>query len=228
MNPLSTSILVVEDDPDVGARLVGLLAAEGHAVRWAQTVASATQLLGQQVPELLLLDLSLPDGDGLALCSQVRAAHPEMVVVVVTARTAEADAVRALDLGADDVVLKPFRSGEMLARLRAHLRRQPVDAHELRVGPLRLDRRARRLWVGPEEVLLRPRELDLLTVLAESAGQAVRREALMDQVWDEHWSGSTKTLDVHVANVRRRLSDAGDRWDRIVTLRGFGYRMDEH
>lgn len=228
MTAFATSILVVEDDRDLGAGLVSLLAAEGHAVRWAQTLAAAGELLDQQAPELLLLDLSLPDGDGLTWCSTVRADHPDVVLVVVTARTAEADAVRALDLGADDVVLKPFRSGEMLARLRAHLRRRElVDAQELRVGPLRLDRRARRLFVGTCEVLLRPRELDLVTVLAESAGEAVRREALMDQVWDEHWSGSTKTLDVHVANVRRRLSDAGDRWDRIVTLRGFGYRMEQ-
>ena len=222
-----TQILVVEDDPGVGASLVALLAAEGHSVRWGQTCEAAMRLLEERTPELLLLDLTLPDGDGLQVCHSVRALHPEVVIVVVTARTDEADAVRALDVGADDVVLKPFRSSEMLARLRAHLRRRELTATpELRIGPLRLDLRSRRVWVEQVEVLLRPREMDLLTVLAESAGQAVRREALMDQVWDENWSGSTKTLDVHVANVRRRLSDAGDRWDRIVTLRGFGYRMD--
>lgn len=228
MSAGGAQILVVEDDRDVGASLVTLLAAEGHAVRWAQTLADATRLLADDVPELMLLDLTLPDGDGLTLCGVVNAQHPETVVVVVTARTEEAAAVRALDLGADDVVLKPFRPSEMLARLRAHVRRRELtDTGELRVGPLRLDLRSRRAWVGPAEVLLRPREMDLVTVLAESAGQAVRRESLMDQVWDEHWSGSTKTLDVHVANVRRKLSDAGDRWDRIVTLRGFGYRMDD-
>ena len=227
MSDAGAQILVVEDDPSVGANLVALLAADGHSVRWAQSVAAAMRLLDEQPPELLLLDLGLPDGDGLEVCVAVRQRHPDVVVLVVTARTAEADAVRALDLGADDVVLKPFRSSEMLARLRAHLRRRELSGTpELRIGPVRLDLRARRVWVEDCEVLLRPREMELLTVLAESAGQAVRREALMDQVWDEHWSGSTKTLDVHVANLRRRLSDAGDRWDRIVTLRGYGYRMD--
>jgi DNA-binding response OmpR family regulator len=218
---------VVEDDSSLGAGLVAVLAAEGHEVRWARTSADARRLLGEAVPDLVLLDLGLPDGDGLALCLEIREQRLAVTVVVVTARTDESDAVRALDGGADDFVLKPFRPVELLARLRAHLRRRDVTGdEEVRGGPVRLDQRSRRAWVADMEITLRPKEHELLTVLVTSAGEAVRREQLMDQVWDENWSGSTKTLDVHVANVRRKLADAGDRWDRITTLRGFGYRFE--
>jgi DNA-binding response OmpR family regulator len=219
--------VVVEDDESVGAGLVGVLAADGYEVRWARTAADTRRLLAEAVPDLVLLDLGLPDGDGLALCGEIREIPVEVVIVVVTARTEEADAVRALDGGADDFVVKPFRPVELLARLRAHLRRLgEVGPPELRAGPVRLDQRSRRAWVGESEIVLRPKEHELLAVLVAGAGEAVRRETLMDQVWDEHWSGSTKTLDVHVANVRRKLADAGDRWDRIATLRGYGYRFE--
>jgi DNA-binding response OmpR family regulator len=224
---LSPRVVVVEDDESVGAGLVGVLAADGHEVRWARTGEEAVRLLGDGVPDLVLLDLGLPDTEGLDLCARIRCRYAETVVVVVTARTDEADAVRALDGGADDFVTKPFRPVERLARLRAHLRRRgETGPPELRAGPVRLDQRSRRAWVGDLEITLRPKEHELLAVLMAGAGEAVRREHLMDQVWDEHWSGSTKTLDVHVANVRRKLADAGDRWDRIATLRGYGYRFE--
>jgi DNA-binding response OmpR family regulator len=226
--PLTTSrIVVVEDDVSLGAGLVAVLAAEGHDVRWAQTAADARRLFSESVPDLVLLDVGLPDEDGLTLCRELREQGLQVTVVVLTARTDEGDAVRALDGGADDFVMKPFRPEELLARLRAHLRRREVIGEpQLRAGPVRLDQRSRRAWVADTEIMLRPKEHELLTVLVTSAGQAVRREHLMDQVWDENWSGSTKTLDVHVANVRRKLADAGDRWDRIATLRGFGYRFE--
>lgn len=229
MSPTSPArILVVEDDGSVGAGLVAVLAAEGYEVRWAQTVADArAALMSDAGPDLVLLDLGLPDGDGMSLCEEIRSQRLHVTIVVVTAQTDESDAVRALDGGADDFVVKPVRPVELLARLRAHLRRQDIVGDpELRVGPIRLDQRSRRAWVGEVEVVLRPKEHELLTLLVTSAGEAVRREALMDQVWDENWSGSTKTLDVHIANVRRKLADAGDRWDRIATLRGFGYRFE--
>lgn len=219
-------VLVVEDDVAVGSGLVGVLAADGYEVTWAQTGASARRLLEQGAPDLLLLDLGLPDEDGLTLCRDVHALHAGVVVVVVTARTSEVDAVRALDDGADDVVTKPVRPVELTARLRAHLRRrEDPGTPELRVGPVRLDGRSRRAWVGSTELLLRVKEHELLTLLMASAGTAVSRETIMREVWDEHWHGSTKTLDVHVANVRRKLADAGDHWERITTLRGFGYRF---
>jgi DNA-binding response OmpR family regulator len=220
-------VLVVEDDAGVGAGLVGVLAADGHEVRWARTGAEARHKLADAVPDLVLLDLGLPDSDGLDLCADIRERDADVVVVVVTARTGEADAVRALDGGGDDFVTKPLRPVELLARLRAHLRRRgDAGPPELHAGPVRLDQRARRAWVGDVELELRPKEHELLAVLVAGAGRAVRREHLMEQVWDEYWSGSTKTLDVHVANLRRKLADAGDRWDRIATLRGFGYRFE--
>ena len=220
-------MLVVEDDPTVGAGLAGVLAGEGHEVRWAQTGADARRLLADSVPDLVLLDLGLPDVDGLDVCREIREMHPSVVVVVVTSRAEEGDVVRALDGGADDYVVKPFSSVELLARLRAHLRRrETVGPGEIRSGRVSLDQRARRAWVGDQELSLRPKEHELLAVLVESAGEAVRREELMDRVWDENWSGPTKTLDVHVANLRRKLADVGDRWDRIATLRGYGYRFE--
>jgi DNA-binding response OmpR family regulator len=227
MPPTTSRIVVVEDDVSLGAGLVAVLAAEGHEVRWAQTAADARRLFSESVPDLILLDVGLPDEDGLTLCRELRDQGLQVTVVVLTARTDEGDAVRALDGGADDFVMKPFRPEELLARLRAHLRRQEfIGEPQLRAGPVRLDQRSRRAWVDDTEIMLRPKEHELLTVLVTSAGEAVRRESLMDQVWDENWSGSTKTLDVHVANVRRKLADAGDRWDRIATLRGFGYRFE--
>lgn len=227
MSLVHTRILVVEDDVDLGGGLIGVLAGAGHEVRWAQTAERAHRLLAEAPADLVLLDLGLPDADGLEVCRDIREQQAGIVIVVVTARTDEADAVRALDGGADDFVLKPFRPTELLARLRAHLRRiDGTGPMELRSGPVRLDQRARRAWVADVELDLRPKEHELLAVLVEAAGQAVRREVLMDQVWDENWHRSTKTLDVHVANLRRKLADAGDRWDRIATLRGYGYRLD--
>ena len=185
-------ILLVEDDESLGAGLVGVLAADGHEVRWAQSGAQTRKLLADAAPDLVLLDLGLPDVDGLDLCAEIRERLPEVVVVVVTARTDEADAVRALDGGADDFVVKPFRPVELRARLRAHLRRRDVaGGPDLAAGPLRLDQRSRRVWVGDVEISLRPKEFELLALLAASAGSAVRRERLMDEVWDEHWFGST-------------------------------------
>lgn len=228
MDASTSRVLVVEDDLNLGAGLVGLLAGDGYEVRWARSGSDARRLLSESVPDLVLLDLGLPDVDGLVLCEQIRREYSGVVVVVVTARTSEAEAVLALDGGADDVVLKPFRSVELLARLRAHLRRLESSAGrgDLSAGPLRVDVRSRRAWVGDAALEMRPKELEVLVVLLRTPGVAVRREHLMDVVWDENWSGPTKTLDVHVANIRRKLADAGDRWDRIATLRGFGYRLE--
>jgi DNA-binding response OmpR family regulator len=221
-------VLLVEDDTSIGSGLVSALAAAAYEVRWARTADEARSRLGAHDADLVLLDLGLPDGDGVELCRELRGTDDHVVVVVVTARTDEADAVLALDAGADDYIAKPFRVEELLARVRAHLRRRDATGpDDVRIGRLRLDRRARRVWIGNTELVLRPKELELLSMLVANAGTAVRREQLMDEVWDEHWSGSTKTLDVHVANLRRKLADAGDRWDRIATLRGYGYRYED-
>lgn len=227
MSTLPSRVLVVEDDQALGAGLSGVLAGDGHEVRWVQTAEAAQALLADAGADLVLLDLGLPDADGQVLCREIRVAYPEVLIVVVTARTDESDAVQALDGGADDFVVKPFRPVELLARLRAHLRRREVSGPtELRSGQLRLEQTSRRAWVGETELGLRPKEFELLACLVSVAGEAVRREQLMDEVWDVNWSGSTKTLDVHVANLRRKLADGGDKWDRITTLRGFGYRLE--
>jgi DNA-binding response OmpR family regulator len=219
-------VLVVEDDEAIGADLVAALAAAGYQVSWSRNAAGARVRASTGI-DLVLLDLGLPDADGLDLCRELRERDPGVIIVVLTARTDESDAVMALDAGADDYVPKPFRLGELLARLRAHFRRGPArDPGETRIGALLLDCRSRRAQFGDQELPLRPKEFELLELLVRHAGTAVRREQLMDEVWDENWSGSTKTLDVHVANLRRKLADAGDRWDRIGTLRGFGYRYE--
>ena len=223
-------ILLVEDDS--GSRRRGWPAC-WHRRRLRGAVgenrhAGASIAVVDRVPDLVLLDLGLPDAIGVASSYALTSgrATARCFVVVVTARTDEADAVRALDGGADDFVTKPFRPVELCARLRAHLRRR-VAAGRRNCGPVRSG--STRTPAGPGSGIgksLRPKEGELLAVLVADAGRAVRRETLMDQVWDEHWSGSTKTLDVHIASVRHKLAEAGDRWDRIATLRGFGYRFE--
>jgi DNA-binding response OmpR family regulator len=224
-------ILIVEDDEAIGRPLTAALRGQGYDVMWALTAAEALSLAAGEAPALVLLDLGLPDLDGVELCRQLRIMVPATVIVVLTARAEDVDVVLGLEAGADDYLTKPFRLPVLLARLRAHLRRQsPLteggDEHPLEFGPLRVDLGARRCDVNGDEVVLRPKEFELLAALVAEAGQAVSREQLMSQVWDEHWSGSTKTLDMHVSSLRRKLIEAGADGDRIATLRGFGYRFD--
>lgn len=222
-------MLVVEDDPVIGSELRTALASSGFGVSWVQTGEEALRAVAAAAPDLVLLDLGLPDIDGVLLCRELRQQAPTAVVVVLTARTAEFEVIVALDAGADDYLTKPFRLAELLARLRAHLRRRPAPTDtpgELVVGRLRLDVAARRAFLGADEVQLRPKEFDLLVVLVAAAGEAVSRERLMAEVWDENWFGPTKTLDVHVSVLRRKLTDRGEPVDRITTLRGHGYRYE--
>lgn len=223
---MAASLLIVEDDPAIGASLHRALGNAGYVCTLAPSVAVARTVAEQ--PDLALLDLGLPDGDGLDLAEELMARWPDMPVMVLTARSEEMDVVIGLDAGAVDYITKPFRLAELLARVRAHLRR-PVEHPELAVltdGDLTVDVPGRRLMLAGIEVSLRPKEFDLLVDLLVNRGVVVTREDLMCRVWDEHWFGSTKTLDVHIAALRRRLHEAPGEASRITALRGVGYRWE--
>lgn len=217
-------VQVIEDDEVIGRSLVRILTAQGYLVDWSRNAAEA---LIQCVWEtdLVLLDLGLPDIDGLDLCQQLRAKWPALDILVVTARQDEVDIVLGLDAGADDYITKPFGLAELLARVRARLRRQSGEPERFAIGSLELDIAARRAFLDDAEIDLRPKEFDLLTLLTREAGDVVTRERIMDQVWDEHWMGPTKTLDIHISTLRRKLEGAS-RPMVITTLRGIGYRLE--
>lgn len=225
---MPSSVLLIEDDETIGRSLVQALESEGYDVRLAVDGAAARAAFFGSVPDLVLLDLGLPDVDGVDLCRELRVEEPAVPILVLTARHEEADVVVSLDAGAVDYVTKPFRLAELLARIRAHLRRtEPSGAERTVVGCLQVDHDARRVWAGDQELTLRPREFDLLALLAAEAGRVVTREQIMDQVWDEHWHGSTKTLDVHISALRRKLLDSGaDACPVITALPRVGYRLD--
>ncbi|HEV7826698.1 MAG TPA: response regulator transcription factor [Mycobacteriales bacterium] len=223
-------LLLVEDDPTIGEALCRRLEAEGHAVRWSATAADGLAAARSGAYALALVDLGLPDLDGVELTRRLRELLPACVIVILTARSEEVDVVVGLEAGADDYLTKPFRLAELLARVRAHLRRVPAETATAAVGALHVDVGARRCRLGRVEVPLRAKEFDLLARLTASPGEAVSRHTLMSDVWDEHWFGSTKTLDVHVAALRRRLAEAaaeaGVTEPEITTLRGHGYRLE--
>lgn len=229
-------LLVVEDDQTIGKLLVDGLCSHGHQVSWSRSGRGALREATTQDFELVLLDLGLPDLDGVEVCRQLRDAMPSAVLVILTARDAEIDIVVGLDAGADDYLTKPFRYTELLARIRAHLRRGPNQVNPTPayvVGELVIDPAARTATYHGHRLELRSREFDLLARLAAEADTAVRRETLMADVWDENWYGPTKTLDVHIGILRRKLADAAARYaaspeaaPNITTLRGYGYRLD--
>jgi DNA-binding response OmpR family regulator len=220
-------ILVVEDDRTIGDGLLRSLTSQGYHATLVTAGHEAITSAEAEQPDLVLLDLGLPDLDGVEVCRRLRSRLPGVAILVLTARAEELDVVVGLDAGADDYLTKPFRLAELLARIRAQLRRTPsADAVEpLAVGDLQLDPGARRAWLAGDELELRPKEFDLLALLMRQAGQAVSREQIMAEVWDPHWFGSTKTLDIHMAALRRKLLPAA-RAPEITTLRGVGYRLE--
>ena len=226
-------ILIVEDDEGIATALMRALGSQGYDVEHAATGTRARAAIREAAPDLVMLDLGLPDVDGLDLCRSLTAEHAGIRVLALTARSEEIDVVLGLDAGAVDYVTKPFRLAELLARVRAQLRGGPLPPNleaQLQIGELVIDTGARRAWSAGTEIELRTKEFDLLRELAINSGKVVTRETLMSRVWDEHWFGSTKTLDVHVASLRKKLGDSASDDDGevgiISTVRGVGYRLN--
>jgi DNA-binding response OmpR family regulator len=222
----SQGILVVEDDDAIAAGLVRVLDGQGYPVRRVAAGLPALAAADEGVG-LVLLDLGLPDVDGIDVCRRLRAEHPDLAILIVTARDQELDIVAGLDAGADDYLVKPFKLSELLARVRAHLRRASAAAADddpapaLDVAGVRVDPASRRVHRDGDELALRPKEFDLLLLLAANAGRVVTRERIMREVWDTDWMGSTKTLDNHILTLRGKLGEGA-----ITTLRGIGYRLE--
>jgi DNA-binding response OmpR family regulator len=212
-------VLVVEDDPGIAGSLVRGLDRAGYRARSVGSGRAA--LTDVPRPDVVLLDLGLPDLDGIDVCRLMRR-RSNMAIIVVTARGEEGDRVVALDEGADDYLVKPFGLAELLARVRAVLRRTRPPEPELFVsGPLVVDSRARKVRLAGKEVALTPKEFDILQCLAVDPGRVVTRQEILEQAWDAHWYGPTKVLDVHLAALRRKLGIPG----LIETVYGRGFRL---
>jgi DNA-binding response OmpR family regulator len=213
------SVLVVEDDPGIATQLVRGLERAGYT---AESVAMGAEALRRPPADVVLLDLGLPDIDGVDVCRQLREAS-DTAIIVVTARGEESDRVLALDEGADDYLVKPFGLAELLARIRAVLRRgQRATAGEiLRHGPLTVDLRTRKVTVQGDAVALTPKEFAILECLVTDPGRLVSRQEIVERAWDEHWYGPTKVLDVHMAALRRKLGVPS----LIETVYGHGFRL---
>ena len=222
----SARVLIVEDDEGIGANLQRALASERVEVAWRRTCAEASLFARDSRPDLVLLDLGLPDGDGIDMCREFLVRQPALPIIMLTARAAEIDVVIGLDSGAVDYVTKPFRLAELAARVRTQLRRVAGNDDRIVIGDLVVDRGARVASVTGTNVELRAKEFDLLANLAAAAGTVLRREDLMAEIWDEHWFGSTKTLDVTVSTLRRKLDEVTPGAVEITTLRGIGYRLE--
>ncbi|MFT3714690.1 MAG: response regulator transcription factor [Gordonia sp. (in: high G+C Gram-positive bacteria)] len=222
------AVLLAEDDPAIAEPLARALNREGNECTIAATGPEALLEALSGAYGLLILDLGLPGMDGLEVCRRVRAERPQLAVLMLTARTDEVDFVVGLDAGADDYVGKPFRLAELLARVRALLRRSAGgDDVVLDGGGIQLDARARRVVVDGEELTLANREFDLLRCLMEHQGQVVTRDDIMSEVWGSTDLRSSKTLDMHISWLRRKIGDdQPGRAKHIATVRGVGFRFD--
>jgi two-component system response regulator RegX3 len=215
-------VLIVEDDDAIATPLAKGLEREGLDVERVETGEAALGRAGGTPFDVVLLDLGLPDRDGFDVCRQLRA-RSDVPIIVVTARSEEVDRVVGLELGADDYIVKPFGFRELVARMRAVSRRRAPrgEGGVTELGAVVVDRRTRRVLHDGHELALTPKEFDLLAFLAEDPGAVRSRQQLLEEVWDPHWYGPTKTLDVHVASLRKKLGDPG--W--IETVRGVGFRL---
>ena len=222
------TILMVEDEESITVPLSEALEREGFDTQVSGTVREALELTERALPDLVLLDVMLPDGSGYDVCRRLRE-RSRVPIIILSARGEEADRVVGLELGADDYVVKPFSAREVIARIRAVLRRTsaPAGAGDgpIEIGAVRLDPAKRTATLNGTSVELARKEFDLLALLMREAGSVVTRERLIDEVWDVNWFGSTKTLDVHVSSLRRKLGDDSANPRFIHTLRGVGFRF---
>jgi DNA-binding response OmpR family regulator len=217
-------LLIAEDDEAIVEPLTRALMREGYDV---ETVGDGLEAARRGIEgnhDLLVLDIGLPRIDGLEVCRRVRAVRPRVPIMILTAQGAELDVVVGLDAGADDYVAKPFRLSELLARIRSLLRRAAPS--ELSARSVRVDATSRRAWLEDRELELTPKEFDLLALLVAEAGRVITRDRIMAAVWDENWFGSTKTLDMHISWLRRKLGDDANAPRLLTTVRGVGFRFE--
>ena len=223
-------VLVVEDEEDIALPLMRTLEREGYDVSRVSGGAEAVAFVVEDSPAVVILDLGLPDMDGIDVCRQMRAGGYLGGIIMVTARAGELDRVVGLDVGADDYLAKPLGRAELLARVRALLRRSgnpPAqdDTTVITASGLKIDAASRRVHLEDREIALTAKEFDVLAVLASNHDKVVPRETLMNQVWDQNWYGSTKTLDVTIGRLRSKL-EAAQAGERVVAIRGVGFRLE--
>lgn len=225
---MSARILVIEDDPPILELVTFHLEKEGYEVFQASDGRSGLERFESVRPDLVLVDVMLPEIDGFDLCRRIRKVS-DIPIIILTAKGQEADRIQGFDLGADDYVTKPFSPRELVARVRAVLRRARVDDEaQLVAGELILDKKRRQLFVSGREVELTPKEFDLLALLMSHRGEAIDRETLLEQVWGYGFAGGTRTLDVHVRRLRQKIGDDPYQPKFIETVHGLGYRFKEH
>lgn len=224
-----TTILLVEDDERISEPLLRVLGTEGFQTVHAETGTGGLQQVAAAHPDLVLLDLTLPDIDGLDVCRKIREDLPELPIIMLTARAEEMDVIVGLGAGADDYVPKPFRLAELVARIKARLRIAEASNNlpkEIVGGPLRVNTESRRAYRDGVEIELTSKEFDLLALLMSKPDATFTREQIMAAVWDENYWGSTRTLDTHVSTLRKKIGDDTDPPTLVVTVRGVGFRFE--
>ena len=218
-------ILVVEDETSIASFVSAYLKNAGYAVRTSLNAQSALVEIASEMPSLVVLDLNLPDGDGVELCRRIRKSS-DVPILMLTARDEDVDKIIGLEVGADDYMTKPFNPRELVARVKSVLRRtaperRKTESAELKHGDLVINAGKREVYVGDEEIRLAPKEFDLLWELLDHRGIVLTRDQLLERVWGYTFAGDTRTVDVHVRQIRRKLGDASP----IVTVWGVGYKV---
>jgi two-component system, OmpR family, response regulator RegX3 len=226
------TVLVVEDEESFVEALVVGLKREGFRVEVARDGVEALEVFETTRPDLVLLDVMLPRMSGVDVCREIRSRGSRVPIIMVTAKAAEIDTVVGLEVGADDYVTKPYRLRELVARMRAVMRRTPTEAtsgpsaEAIEVGDVSLDPLRHEVRIRGDEIVLPLKEFELLELLLDNAGRVLTRDTLIDRVWGPHYVGDTKTLDVHIKRLRTKLEDDPSHPTRITTIRGLGYRYE--